>query len=133
MLETLSPGAHVRSGKQPKRGIGKVVYADASTAVVYFKDRAKTIPEARLSEFPLPTEILEFVPDAPRDAELDHLPPYTRTNGKHEFKRRKTGLTIKSAQDLFFQTYPARLQRSRLSRPVQGRARVQDGRKSALP
>jgi hypothetical protein len=106
MLETLQAGDRVRSGRQPERGIGKVVYTDAVTAVVYFKDRTKAVPEARLSEFRLPTEILELVPDAPPDAELDHLPPYTHTNGKHEFKRRKTDLTIKGAQDLFFRTYP---------------------------
>jgi hypothetical protein len=106
MLETLSAGDHVRSGRQPERGIGKVVYADASIAVVYFKNRAKTVPEDRLSEFRIPTEILELVSDAPPDAELDHLPPYSRPSGKHEFKRKKTELTIKSAQDLFFRTYP---------------------------
>jgi hypothetical protein len=106
MLETLRAGDRVRSGRQPERGIGKVVYADASSAVVYFKDRTKTVPEARLSEFRLPTEILELVPDAPPDAELEHLPPYSRPSGKHEFKRKKTELTIKGAQDLFFRTYP---------------------------
>jgi hypothetical protein len=106
MPETLSAGDRVRSGKQPERGIGKVVYADASSAVIYFKDRTKPIPEDRLSEFRLPTEILELVPDAPPDAELDHLPPYARPNGKHVFKRKKTNLTIKAAQDLFFRTYP---------------------------
>lgn len=104
MHETLGAGDHVRSGRQPERGIGKVVYADASIAVVYFKDRTKTIPEDRLSRFQLPTEILELAPDAPPDAELDHLPPYSQ--GKHEFKRKKTDLTIKRAQDLFFRTYP---------------------------
>jgi hypothetical protein len=104
MLETLSAGDHVRSGRQPERGIGKVVYADASIAVVYFKNRAKTVPEDRLSEFRLPTEVLELVSSAPPDAELDHLPPYSQD--KHEFKRKKTELTIKGAQDLFFRTYP---------------------------
>jgi hypothetical protein len=107
MVETtLRAGDHVRNRKQPQRGIGKVVYADTSTAVIYFKDRTKTVPEARLSEFLLPTEFIEIVPDAPPDAELDHLPPYSRPNGKHEFKRRKTDLTIKAAKDLFFRTYP---------------------------
>jgi hypothetical protein len=106
MLETLRAGDRVRSGRQPQRGIGKVVYADAVTAVVYFKDRTKTIPEARLCEFGLPTEILELVPDAPPDIELDHLPPYSRGGGTHEFKRKTTELTIKAAQDLFFRTYP---------------------------
>lgn len=106
MVETLRAGDRVRSRRQPDRGIGKVVYADVATAVVYFKDRTKTVPEARLSEFRLPTDILELVSDAPPDAELDHLPPYSRPNGKHEFKRRKTDLTIKAAQDLFFRTYP---------------------------
>jgi hypothetical protein len=106
MLETLHAGDCVRSGRQPERGIGKVVYADASAAVVYFKDRTRTIPEARLSEFRLPSEILELGPDAPADAELDHLPPYSRPGGKHEFKRKKTNLTIRGAQDLFFRTYP---------------------------
>jgi hypothetical protein len=106
MLESLRAGDRVRSGRQLERGIGKVVYADASTAVVYFKDRTKAVPETRLSEFRLPTEILELVPDAPPDPELDHLPPYSRPSGKHEFKRRKTDLTIKGAQDLFFRTYP---------------------------
>jgi hypothetical protein len=106
MLETLRAGDCVQSGKHPERGIGKVVYADAATAVVYFKDRTKVVPEDRLSEFRVPTEILELVPDAPPDAELDHLPPYSRPRGKHEFKRKKTDLTIKGALDLFFRTYP---------------------------
>jgi hypothetical protein len=106
MLETLRAGDHVRSCKQPERGIGKVVYADAATAAVYFKDRTKTVPETRIAEFRLPTEILELVLDAPPDTELDNLPPYSRTSGKHEFKRKKTDLTIRSAQDLFFRTYP---------------------------
>jgi hypothetical protein len=48
MLETLRAGDRVRSNRQPKRGIGAVVYTDASTAVVYFKDRTKTVPEAAL-------------------------------------------------------------------------------------
>lgn len=52
-LETLRAGDRVRSGKQPERGIGKVVYADAVTAAVYFKDRTKTVPETRISEFRL--------------------------------------------------------------------------------
>jgi hypothetical protein len=106
MLETLRAGDRVRSGKQPDRGIGKVVYADAATAAVYFKDRTKTVPETRISEFRLPTEILELVLDPPPDTELDNLPPYSRINGKNEFKRKRTDLTIKSAQDLFFRTYP---------------------------
>ena len=106
MLEILHAGDRVRSRLQPERGIGKVVYADAATAVVYFKDRTKSVPEARLSEFRVPTDILNLAADAPPDAELDNLPPYSRPNGNHEFKRRKTDLTIKSAQDLFFRTYP---------------------------
>jgi hypothetical protein len=80
------------SGRQPERGIGKVVHADASIAVVCFKNRAKTVPEDRLSEFLLPSDILELVSDAPPDAELDHLLPYSRPSGKHEFKRKKTEL-----------------------------------------
>jgi len=48
MLETLRAGDRVRSGRQPERGIGKVVYADASSAVVYFKDRTKTEPSVLL-------------------------------------------------------------------------------------
>jgi hypothetical protein len=106
MLETLRAGDHVRTGKQPERGIGKVVFADAATAAVYFKDRGKPIPETRISEFRLPTDILELVLDAPPDIELDNLPPYSQTGGKHEFKRKKTDLTIKDALDLFFRTYP---------------------------
>jgi hypothetical protein len=106
MLETLRAGDHVRSSKQPGRGIGKVVYADAARAAVYFKDRSKTLPEDRISEFRLPTKILELVPNAPSDSELDHLPPYGRSSGQHQFKRKKTDLTIKGAQDLFFRTYP---------------------------
>ena len=106
MIETLHAGDRVRSRKQPDRGIGKVVYADGATVVVYFKDRAKTVPEARLSEFRVPTDILEIAPAAPPDAELDNLPPYSRHGDRHEFKRRKTDLTIKAAQDLFFRTYP---------------------------
>jgi hypothetical protein len=106
MPDTLRAGDHVRSARQPERGIGKVVYADAASAMVYFKDRTKAVPEDRLSEFRLPTAVLEIVRDAPRDAELDHLPPYSRPNGQHEFKRKKTDLTIKGAQDLFFRTYP---------------------------
>jgi hypothetical protein len=80
------------SGRQPERGIGKVVHADASIAVVCFKNRAKTVPEDRLSEFLLPSDILELVSNAPPDAELDHLLPYSRPSGKHEFKRKKTEL-----------------------------------------
>lgn len=106
MIESLRTGDRVRSGRQPDRGIGKVVYADGATAVVYFKDRTKTAPEARLSEFRLPSEILELVPDAPPDVELDNLPPYSQPGGKHEFKRKKIDFTIKEAQDLFFRTYP---------------------------
>jgi hypothetical protein len=102
MLETLNAGDHVRSRKQPQRGIGKVVYEDGATAAVYFKDRSKAVPELRVSVFRLPTEILELVPDPPPDAELDNLPPYS--NG--EFERKKTSLTIKGATDLFFRTYP---------------------------
>src|SRR3569833_4402929 len=106
MIETLHAGDRVRSRKQPDRGIGKVVYADGATVVVYFKGRAKTVPEARLSEFRVPTDILEIAPAAPQDAEHDNLPPYSRHGDRLEFKRRKTALTIKAAQDLFFRTYP---------------------------
>ena len=49
-VDALHAGDHVRSVKQPARGIGKVVYADSVSAVVYFKDRTKARPEDRLAE-----------------------------------------------------------------------------------
>ena len=71
MVEILRGEDRVRNRKQPHVGVGKVVYADASLAVVYFKNRDRLLPEDRLSQFRLPADFLELVPDPPPDAELD--------------------------------------------------------------
>lgn len=102
MQESLKRGDHVRNTRSSTLGIGKVVYATSSLVTVYFKKPAEPLPEKRVFEYRLPSEVLELVADAPADPELDNLPPFV--DGR--FKRAKTDLTLHAARDLFFTTYP---------------------------